>query len=450
MSEAIAVVTGDLRAVGTHELAPDESCRPCRDLRLLGSERLYCAPRWKTLLRRAPLEHLALGLVELVEARREQRSQLSAAPRPPRSPGTLARHLRDEQQVTARGTGDAPAQLPGRRLRSACRRAPAAVAPTVALLASRRVLDELQARHAGAGDGRAGGESALSIRRDPGTSRRPGRCRRRCRPAAYSSNSFGMPRRSRPPLVATSDSPRSERRAAAATRSERHRGQLFHHLHHQPVRDPLPIRQAASSSTMSLDGGERLRHQPRHRHAASPTTVTSSHRECAFTRSHASAIWPAPTRGQRTAPWLRSRRIQYREEPVRAPPGSDFPFRSAAPPVCATTPLVHECMRVIRRSVPHRAPPPAPAVPRPFTASPRRQPLLRPGHHLPGVGAHPACHPHSGNAASASPLPPDTRASRRPRAPKVCRHRHHRITDELLHRAAVRLDDRPHPLEVPI
>ena len=110
VAKAIAVVTGDLSAVGTHELAPHERCEPGRDLRLLGSERLDAAAVEDLALDGAALEHPALGLVELVEPRREQSLQrrrhvdVSIL-------GRHREHLRDEQRVAACGAGDPLAQL---------------------------------------------------------------------------------------------------------------------------------------------------------------------------------------------------------------------------------------------------------------------------------------------------------------------------------------------------
>ena len=88
VAEAIAVLAGDLSAVGTHELAPDECGEPGRDLRLFGSERLDAAAVEDLALDGAALEHPALGLVELVEPRRQQRLQRRrhidiSHPRPP-------------------------------------------------------------------------------------------------------------------------------------------------------------------------------------------------------------------------------------------------------------------------------------------------------------------------------------------------------------------------------
>ena len=79
---------------------------------------------------------------------------------------------------------------------------------------------------------------------------------------------------------------------------------------------------------------------------------------------------------------------------------------------------------------------------------PGHQPLRRARHHLTGVHADPAL-----NAERRQRI---AHLDRRPTgAERVVlmhlrhpEHRHHRVTDELLHRPAVRLDDPAHPLEV--
>ena len=76
------------------------------------------------------------------------------------------------------------------------------------------------------------------------------------------------------------------------------------------------------------------------------------------------------------------------------------------------------------------------------------EPLLGPGDHLAGVHADPPLHAQLGERRPHL----DRRPAGAQRVVLVhLRHpedRHHRVTDELLHRAAVRLDDRLHPLEV--
>ena len=110
VAEAVAVVAGELGAVGTDELAPHECCEPGRDLRLLGSERLHAAAVEDLALDGAALEHPALGLVELVEPSRQQSLQRRRHV-DVRILGRHREHLRDEERVAARGAGDPLAQL---------------------------------------------------------------------------------------------------------------------------------------------------------------------------------------------------------------------------------------------------------------------------------------------------------------------------------------------------
>ena len=75
VTEAEAVVAGELGAVGSDQLPANERGEPGRDLGLLGRERLHGPAVEDLALDGSPLEHLALGVVELVEARRQQRLQ---------------------------------------------------------------------------------------------------------------------------------------------------------------------------------------------------------------------------------------------------------------------------------------------------------------------------------------------------------------------------------------
>jgi hypothetical protein len=50
---------------------------------------------------------------------------------------------------------------------------------------------------------------------------------------------------------------------------------LLDHLDDRPVRDALAVREATPLNDLGLNGGKRLRDQPRLTYPASPTTVTS-------------------------------------------------------------------------------------------------------------------------------------------------------------------------------
>ena len=83
---------------------------------------------------------------------------------------------------------------------------------------------------------------------------------------ACSSSSLRKAHAISSPLVPTSDSPRSERIAAAADRIRRQHRELLHHLDHRPVRDPLPVGQAAPAHDAGFHVGERLGDEPRLAH----------------------------------------------------------------------------------------------------------------------------------------------------------------------------------------
>src|SRR3954454_25005437 len=75
VTEAVAVVAGELSAVGANELVAYERSEPGRDLCLLRGERLDGAAVEDLALDRTALEPPALRLVELVEPRRQKRLQ---------------------------------------------------------------------------------------------------------------------------------------------------------------------------------------------------------------------------------------------------------------------------------------------------------------------------------------------------------------------------------------
>ena len=68
------------------------------------------------------------------------------------------------------------------------------------------------------------------------------------------------------PLVPTSDSPRTRADRGSGRRIRRQHRELLHHLDHGPVRDPLPVGQAAAPHDTSCDAGKRLGDEPRLAH----------------------------------------------------------------------------------------------------------------------------------------------------------------------------------------
>ena len=180
---------------------------------------------------------------------------------------------------------------------------------------------------------------------------------------------------------------------------------------------------------------------------ASPTTVTSSQRCSARTRSHASrriAELALTADEQRPVPTLR--RVAHPQQPIggnrlglalqlerldRLDLGRVADERERRLPI-STSPGCAACSS--RAAT--------------LTASPVAQPLLRPRHHLARHHADPPLQPELGQR-----IPHLDRRPHRAQRVILVQHRHaehghHGVADELLHTAAVPLDDRLHPLEV--
>ena len=118
VAEAVGVLTRELGLVRADELLADQAGQAALHLRLLRGERLHRATVEDAPLDRAALEHAALGRLELVEPRREQRLD-----RPRHRDLAVARrlderdHLLDEERVPLGGVADALSQpLVERRL----------------------------------------------------------------------------------------------------------------------------------------------------------------------------------------------------------------------------------------------------------------------------------------------------------------------------------------------
>ena len=99
MAEAEAVFAGNLSLLGRDELLANQAGEPRRHLRLVGDERLDGAAVEDLALDRCALEHGSLGLLEPVEAGRQERLQR-------RRDDHLAvaghrQHLADEERVAA-------------------------------------------------------------------------------------------------------------------------------------------------------------------------------------------------------------------------------------------------------------------------------------------------------------------------------------------------------------
>src|SRR5207244_13591750 len=73
MAEAVGVLAHELRLVRADELFAHKPGQPAFDVCFLWRERLHCATVEDAAFDRATLEYAALGRLELVEPRREQR-----------------------------------------------------------------------------------------------------------------------------------------------------------------------------------------------------------------------------------------------------------------------------------------------------------------------------------------------------------------------------------------
>ena len=112
--EAEGILASELRPVRADQRLAYERGQPRRHLGLVGCERLHGAAVEDLAFDRAPLEHASLAVVELLQARAEQRSQRG------RDDHVVApdvaghrQHLLDEERVPARGAGDPLAQRAG-------------------------------------------------------------------------------------------------------------------------------------------------------------------------------------------------------------------------------------------------------------------------------------------------------------------------------------------------
>ena len=240
---------------------------------------------------------------------------------------------------------------------------------------------------------------------------------------------------------------RSDRRRR--DRIRRQRRELLHHLDDRPVGDPVAVGQTAPAHDARLHGGECLGDQPRlahpgvadHRHqlaarlaparAPTPRAISASSalaadepraRGCAPAR-------PAPRRAGTPAPAPPSLSASA-ARPAR-PTTASCTSACVASPI-STSPGAAACSS---RAATFTASPVASRSAVPVTTSPVLTPI-RP------------LTPSSGSASRISTAARQARSASSSCADRHPEDRHHRVADELLHRPAVRLDDRLHPLEV--
>ena len=248
---------------------------------------------------------------------------------------------------------------------------------------------------------------------------------------------------------------RRRRLRLAEQRADRRRGglvrgqhvELLQHLDDRPVGDPLAVGEAAAADDRRLDRRQELRGEPR---LADAGIADDRDQLAALLGPHALPRLPeqrelALTPDEpRLVPPLR--RVAHAQQPVG---GNRLG-------------LALQLERLDRLDVDRVANERERRLPDQHLArlrrllQPRRdvdrvagrEPLLRPGHHLAGLDADPPSQPELGQRVPHL----DRRPHRAQRVVLVqhrhAEHRHHRIADELLHGAAVPLDDRLHPLEV--
>jgi hypothetical protein len=225
------------------------------------------------------------------------------------------------------------------------------------------------------------------------------------------------------------------------------RGELLHHLYHRPVCDPVPVGETTTADDARLHAVERLRDQARlaeagladHRHQLAPHLRA---RPLPRVRQPPKLLL-ATDEARGVAPLGH---VQHGDQPERRD-RLGFPFQLQRLHRLHVDRRRHQ--RVRRSADQHLT-----RLGRLLEAGgdihrvAGGECLVRGRHHHAGIDADPA--------AQAELRQRVTHLDRSAAGPqrivlahhRNSEHRHHRVTDELLHRAAVPLDDRPHPLEV--
>ena len=303
VAEAEGVVSGELGPVGADQLLAHERGQARCHLAVV-REGLDGAAVEDLPLDRAPLEHRALRGVELVEAGGEQGLER-------RRDGDLAfclrghrHHLGHEQRVAARPRG--------RSARGGLRRRPSGISSSTSVSGSgssrsstgqsARPLGQFRPGEAEQQHRRAAGEQGdvldeveegllapLDVVEDADE--------RRLLLQQLAKRPRDLLGRGRGSFV----SPRRERSAAAAAGSEGKTVELLQHLDDRPVRDPLPVGQAASADRRRLDRRRGTRPSAatcrrRRRRPPSPADTAAHHRPAATP----AATRRAPPPGRRT------------------------------------------------------------------------------------------------------------------------------------------------------
>ncbi len=451
VTEAEAVVAREQRSLRPDQLLADERRQARRHLRLHGSERLHRAPVEDLSLDRAALEDAPLGCVELIEARCEQR------PKGGRDHDLFNRlvdhrqHLADEERIPARGTSDALPELAGKlgrdelvdgvvaeRLEAKCDRP------------GRAALDEVGTRHADEQNRCARGEerdvldqvakgllTRLDvIEHDHDWSLRRGMVQRLAEgPGDLVCRRHGL---------ALAEQ-RTDRRRGGRLR--RQRVELLQDLDDRPVRDPVAVGEAAAADDRRLERCETLRNQARLPDAGLPDDrdelAAPLRLHCVPRFPEELALALAPDEPRLVAPRRHVADVQQPEDGNRCGLAlqrerldrldldrvSDQRQRRLSDQHLARLRRLLEAGGHVHRIT-------------------GRQPLLRPRHDLARHHPDPTLQPQLGQRIAHL-----DRRTHRPHSVVLVhrRHaenRHHGVADELLHAAAVPLDDRPHSLEV--
>ena len=356
-----------------------------------------------------------------------------------RSPLDVAGELAEQPRRSPRGRAAPAAPSP----RAACRRpspaggraAPAA--PCTGAGSARRATSRRRAR-----PGRG--------TRPPPSAGRPRR--RRAAARAPPPRRGGAPRRRSPPstrLPVLAEQRRASGRATRGSSSRSVRPQLLDRLDDRPVRDALAVGEAPAADDRRVQPPQELRDEPRLADARDAEQREQLARAVAIRRARTPpAAGAARARDRRTA--RRSRRrgrpAAHRDQAVRLD----------------RLRLALQLERLDRLDVDgathelHRLRADVHLVRRRGLLEPRGdvdrvagdEPLARAGDDLAGVDADARLH-----AERRQRVAHLRGGAHRAQRVVLVQHRnaehgHHRVADELLHRSAVALDDRPHPLEV--
>ena len=224
--------------------------------------------------------------------------------------------------------------------------------------------------------------------------------------------------------------------------------QLLDHLDHRPVGDPLPVGEAAATHHPHAEPRDELGHQPRLAHARLPG---NGHKLAALALER-----PRPRLPQQRQLRLAAHepglvralgQLTHREQPERR-------HRVGLALQLERLQLLH-LDRIPSQRQRRRAHQDLTRAGR--LLQPRRHVDRIPGHERVVAAGHDLARVHPDPCLDLELRQRLPHLHRRPHSPhrvvlvhhRHPEHRHHRVPDELLHRPAVRLDDPPHPLEIP-